>query len=84
MTARGIRNFNPGNIKDVGIPWDGIAAWSDRTEEQKNESTFVVFRAPWWGIRAMAVILSNYATRHGLKTVQEIIGRWAPDRKSVV
>ena len=76
--SRGIRNFNPGNIKDFGIPWNGMMAYDDRDTAQKQESTFVVFRAPWWGIRATAIIIRNYQRRHGLKTIAEIINRWAP------
>lgn len=78
MTTRGIRNHNPGNIKATSIDWDGTAALEDRTDEQRGEETFVVFRGPWWGIRAMAKILRNYQVRHGLKTIGQIIGRWAP------
>ena len=33
---------------------------------------------PEWGIRAMARILQNYQDRHGLRTVREMINRWAP------
>jgi hypothetical protein len=44
----------------------------------QSDPAFFVFEAPIWGIRAMAVILHNYQRRHGLKTVAQIIGRWAP------
>ena len=47
MTSRGIRNFNPGNIKDFGIPWNGLAAPEQMTLEQKQEMTFCVFTGPW-------------------------------------
>lgn len=78
MIPRGIRNNNPGNIKSNSITWKGMMAEDDRTPEQKKEKTFVVFRGPWWGIRAMAVILRNYHRKHGLNTVSQIIYRWAP------
>ena len=78
MTSRGIRNFNPGNIKDFGIPWNGLAAPEQMTLEQKQEMTFCVFTGPWWGIRAIAVILKNYSARHGLNSIHKIISRWAP------
>jgi hypothetical protein len=68
---RGIRNRNPGNIRRSGDRWKGLAA-------RQSDPEFCVFEAPLWGIRAMAVILRNYQKRNGLKSVAEIIGRWAP------
>lgn len=82
MSTRGVRNFNPGNIKDNDVPWKGLADPADRTGEQKDERTFCVFRGPWWGVRAIAVILRNYSRRHGLDTVAEIVNRWAPPSDS--
>jgi hypothetical protein len=78
MITRGVRNHNPGNIKDFGVRWKGMMAPEDRSPTQQNESTFIVFRGPWWGIRAMAVIIRNYYRDHGLATVRQIINRWAP------
>ena len=37
-----------------------------------------MFETPLWGIRAMAVIVRNYQKRHGLKSLAQIVGRWAP------
>lgn len=76
--TRGIRNHNPGNIKDFGIPWEGLARWSEMTPEQQAEGVFCVFRRPWWGIRAIAVTLRTYQVKRNLKTVRQIINRWAP------
>lgn len=71
MTAKGIRLNNPGNIRKTDITWDG--------EDPSNvENVFETFKRPWWGIRALAVLLRNYQRKHGLNTVQDIIGRWAP------
>lgn len=78
MTTRGLRNFNPGNIKDFGIPWNGLAKPEQMTPEQKQEMTFCVFTGPWWGIRAIAVIIKNYSAKYGLDSIYKIIGRWAP------
>jgi hypothetical protein len=69
--ARGIRNRNPGNIRRSRDRWKGLAA-------SQTDPAFFIFEAPIWGIRAMAVILRNYQRRHGLKTLAQIIGRWAP------
>ena len=69
--ARGIRNRNPGNIRRSSDRWKGLTPL-------QSDPAFFVFEAPIWGIRAMAVILRNYQRRHGLKTLAQIIGRWAP------
>jgi hypothetical protein len=75
--TRGVRNNNPGNI-ERGQPWQGLAKPVDMTEAQKTEARFDVFRAPEWGIRALARTLITYQDRYSLNTVQGIIGRWAP------
>jgi hypothetical protein len=68
---RGVRNRNPGNIRRSTDRWQGLASL-------QSDPAFFVFEAPIWGIRAMAVILRNYRRRHGLRTLAQIIGRWAP------
>ena len=76
---RGIRNNNPGNIdRHPGVRWQGMAG------DQSRDSRFVVFKAPEWGIRAIARILITYQDRRRARdgsridTIQDIIGRWAP------
>lgn len=68
---RGIRNNNPGNIDRNQIKWEGMAA-------EQSDPRFVVFATPEHGIRALAKVLLAYQRKHGLNTVAEIIGRWAP------
>lgn len=77
-TPRGIRNFNPGNIRHVkGVRWQGMAVAQGDTE-------FVQFTAPRWGIRAIARVLITYQDKRLAKdgsridTVREFIERWAP------
>lgn len=70
MTPRGIRNNNPGNIRH-GDKWRGLA-------DKQIDASFCVFKAPEWGLRALVKILRNYQTKHGLKTVESIINRFAP------
>lgn len=70
MTPRGIRNNNPGNIRH-GDKWHGLA-------DKQTDASFCVFKAPEWGLRALVKILRNYQTKHGLKTVESIINRFAP------
>ena len=67
---RGIRNNNPGNISKGGATWQGEVAGSD--------PRYVSFATPEAGIRAMGKTLITYQDKHGLNTVQDIIGRWAP------
>lgn len=75
MTPRGIRNNNPGNIRRSPDAWLGLAA-------EQTDPKFFRFNAPLFGIRALAVILRNYQRKHGLKTIREVIGRWAPSSEN--
>ncbi|HFI2241586.1 structural protein [Pseudomonas aeruginosa] len=69
---RGIRNFNPGNIRHAkGSRWQGMSA-------NQNDSAFVQFTGPQWGIRAIARTLITYQDKHALRTIRQIISRWAP------
>jgi len=68
---RGIRNRNPGNIRKSKDRWKGLAML-------QSDPAFFIFEAPLWGIRAMAAILGNYQARNRLKSLAQIIGRWAP------
>lgn len=69
---RGIRNNNPGNIRH-GDQWQGMAKPAAQTDRD-----FVVFTSATWGIRAIARLLIAYKDKHGLRTVRQIISRWAP------
>lgn len=68
--TRALRNNNPGNIRS-GSPWQGL-------NSVQNDPDFVMFKAPRWGFRAMAITLVTYQDRYNLRTVRQIIGRWAP------
>ena len=75
---RGIRNYNPGNIRHTnGIRWQGMAA-------TQQDSQFVQYLNPRWGIRAMARVLITYQDKRlapngtRIDTVREIVERWAP------
>lgn len=70
-TPRGIRNNNPGNLENNGIPWTGLS-------DSQTDSRFYQFVNPVWGVRALARVLKTYRDTHGLSTPQEIISRWAP------
>lgn len=70
MLARGLRCKNPGNI-EKGDAWQGLAM-------QQNDSRFCTFTDYAHGWRAMAIILLGYERKHNLRTIKEIINRWAP------
>lgn len=66
---RGLRNNNPGNIEAGADRWDG---------QTGSDGRFATFDSPEAGIRALARTLLTYQEKHGLNTVEGIIGRWAP------
>lgn len=69
---RGIRNHNPGNIEySPATKWQGLA-------DPPTDGRFCRFKAPAWGIRALARVLITYQDKHGLNTVRKIVTRWAP------
>jgi hypothetical protein len=68
--ARGIRNNNPGNIRKTATLWDG--------EVEGEDPAFKEFETPEAGIKALGANLLAYNDKHGLNTVEGIIGRWAP------
>lgn len=71
--ARGIRNNNPGNIKLSNTAWRGKVP-----NAQNTDGTFEQFQDMAHGIRAVYRLLITYANKHKLRTVDEIIDRWAP------
>lgn len=71
MQLRGIRNNNPGNLRRTKDPWQGLA-------ETQTDTEFFVFKSPTYGIRALARVLISYQDDHALRTIRQIIGRWAP------
>lgn len=75
MTAkpapRGIRNNNPGNLRRGKDRWQGLT-------DPQTDSAYCTFKSPVYGIRALARTLVAYQVVHNLRTVREIIERWAP------
>lgn len=67
--ARGLRNNNPGNIRDDGTLWQGkIGA---------DAQGFLIFADTCWGIRALATDLTNKINK-GLDTISKILAVYAP------
>ncbi|RZZ81947.1 structural protein P5 [Pseudoxanthomonas winnipegensis] len=77
MTApRGVRNNNPGNLdRNPDVIWQG----EDRSEGAlAREKRFCVFLTPEYGFRALVRTLVTYQDKHKLRTVDQMIRRWAP------
>lgn len=70
MTPRGERNHNPGNIRH-GEPWLGLSPL-------QQDANFATFTAAFFGIRALCKTLLSYQRKHGKKTIEQILFRWAP------
>lgn len=70
---RGIRNNNPLNIERTADAWEGMAG---------DDGRFVVFSAPFYGLRAAARILKNYAIKYQINTISGIVSRWAPENEN--
>lgn len=71
---RGVRSNNPGNIRH-GDPWQGLAA-------KQPDPDFCTFQSAVYGIRALARTLITYQDKYGLRTIRQIIGRWAPPKEN--
>lgn len=69
---RGIRNNNPGNVEhNSRNKWLGLA-------DPVSDGRYCRFEHPQFGIRAMLWLLLTYQTKHRLKTIKQIIERYAP------
>jgi hypothetical protein len=64
---RGIRNNNPGNIKDDGTAWQGKVG---------SDGVFIIFSDMGWGCRALAQSLVNMIAK-GFNTVDLLIRQWS-------
>lgn len=69
--ARGLANRNPGNIRQSSVRYKGEVRPS-------RDPAFKQFETLAWGYRAIFVLLDTYRVRHGLRTIAEMITRWAP------
>ena len=65
----GLRNNNPGNLRPSIIPWMG---------QTGSNGGFCLFKDLSYGLRALAVDLSNKITSDGLDTIEDIITKYAP------
>lgn len=77
MTARGIRNRNPGNIED-----GGFARRQPGYAGPEPAGRFATFETMGHGIAALVTLLEIYRAQHKLTTVRGIINRWAPPKEN--
>ena len=69
---RGIRNNNPLNIRRFkNTKWAGLAS-------EQTDPAFCQFVTMVYGWRAAFVLLRKYFFTYKLRTVRDIISRWAP------
>lgn len=75
MLERPWRNNNPGDLRSLGgkTVWDGQIA-----TDLGPGGPFARFVTRTMGWRALAVCLLTYSDVHGLKTINQIIDRYAP------
>ena len=74
MTVRGIRNYNPGNIRH-GDNWQGLS-------EEQTDKSFCQFKAMVWGCRALMKTLETYHNKYNIDTIEAICARWAPTNEN--
>lgn len=73
-TPRGIRNNNPGNIRNSERnDWAGEVSKAD-----KKDNAFEEFKDIPHGVRAMMKLLLKYQRSYNLHSIKELIERWAP------
>lgn len=68
---RGLRNCNPGNIRQSKTRYLGEV-------QPSRDSAFKEFQSIDYGYRAMFVLLDHYHKACGLKSIRQIISRYAP------
>lgn len=69
--SRGLANCNPGNIRRSSSRYRGEVRPS-------RDPDFKEFESIEWGYRAIFVTLNTYRRKYGLRTIREMISRWAP------
>lgn len=74
---RGLRNNNPGNIRDTGQGWQG-----EIPAQQRTDLEFCQFVTIEYGYRALLKLLQNYHRVYGCQTLADYISRWAPSNEN--
>lgn len=74
---RGTRNNNPGNISFIGTKYQPGAVMENRPGDG-SKPRFAHFASMRDGIAAMRNLLNVYQTKYKLRTIRQIIHKWAP------
>ena len=72
MSARGLRNNNPLNIR-----LSATTRWQGEVRPSRDRS-FCLFESMAYGYRAGLKLLQNYRKLNGCRTIADFINRWAP------
>lgn len=72
--TRGIRNANPLNLRH-GEKWQGLRKY-------QSDKQFCQFVDMKHGVRAAIIVLRTYYCVHGLRTISDIISRFAPTNEN--
>lgn len=72
---RGLRNCNPGNIRRSRVRYEGEVTPS-------QDASFKQFESMAYGYRAIFVLLYTYQHRHGLFSIAQMLGRYAPKNEN--
>lgn len=72
---RGLRNNNPLNIRKSSDVFQG-------EKTPGSDSAFKQFKTMAYGYRAALKVITNYYRLYNLKTIRQIIGRWAPENEN--
>ena len=79
---RGLRNNNPLNIRLSSDRWQGQIAPSP-SGEGRGEAEFCQFESMEYGWRAAFRLLCHtYYGKYKLRTIRDIISRWAPPKEN--
>lgn len=75
---RGIRNNNPGNLRvSHANNWRGKL-----TGSAKKDKAFEEFETLQYGYRALLILLRTYVTRYNLRTLRQVLTRYAPPNEN--
>ena len=74
MESRGQRNNNYLNLKNGAVPWMDAGEKDAKTDANGH----AIFADPAYGVRAGILLLRTYFFTHNLRTIAEILTRWAP------
>ena len=79
MPTTGERNNNDLNLKNGPSPWLDADGKDSRTDDRGH----AIFKDPAFGVRAGLLQLRIYYFTHQLRTIAQILARWAPASDTV-